>query len=209
MFLNKIGFEHFEYNINNQDFGFVTNGIKCVVDGCSEGHSSEVGVKLFCEFFKDGCTPVTEVFDKLFALLDKTSNHIKNYLCFTILSVFESEDLFSVYYCGDGYIIKQKINDEIEFEKLDDGEFPKYFAYNYLSPEHLTYYKDGVTMNIKTFSKAEYKNIGVATDGLRYIFGKEYENEFIYYLHNGKLSALKRLINREHKHFKDDITIAF
>ncbi|HBY21228.1 MAG TPA: hypothetical protein DEG71_09545 [Clostridiales bacterium] len=206
MFINKIGFEHKETGLNCHDYGFINNKVKCIVDGCSEGLHSEVGSKLFCHLFNEGYS-IDDIFNKIFATIDNTAQNIKNYLCFTILFIEETENSYVVNYCGDGYIIKQKQNDVIEFEKIDDGEYPKYYIYNYTDKKYLSHYKDGVEINQMTFLKSEHKNIGIATDGLRYIFGKEYENEFIELLEKGKESAIKRLINREYKHFKDDITI--
>jgi hypothetical protein len=214
MFINKTGQEHKEYGINNQDYGFEFNGFKCVVDGCSEGIHSEVGAKLFCELFKEYQQPIQKnmikfIFDRLLTIIKNTSESIRNYLCFTILYIEENEDDFIVNYCGDGFIIKQRHDNNIEFEKIDDGEYPKYYIYNYLPKESLKYYQDGVSFSKINFSKDEYKNIGVSTDGLRFIFNTEFENEFINLLSIGKISAIKRLINREQKHFKDDITISF
>jgi serine/threonine protein phosphatase PrpC len=80
-------------------------------------------------------------------------------------------------------------------------------VYNYTDKKYLSHYTEGVEISQKIFNKSDYKNIGLATDGLRYIFDKEYEQEFIRLLEQNKESAIKRLINREHKHFKDDITI--
>jgi hypothetical protein len=71
------------------------------------------------------------------------------------------------------------------------------------------YYKDGVSFSKLLFSKDEYKNIGVTTDGLRFVFGQIFEEEFINLISKNKISAAKRLINREHKYFKDDFTISF
>ncbi len=208
MLINKPGHEHKEYGINCQDYGFIHNNIKCVVDGCSEGLHSEVGAKLFCQLFKHE-QDVNKTFQKIFLTLEKSAEHIKNYMCFTILYIIENEDNFIVNYCGDGYIIKHKHDGKIKFEKIDDGEYPKYYAYNYLDKKHLSHYQEGVSFKQVIHSKKEYKNIGVATDGLRYIFDKEFEQEFINLLALNKEMAIKRLINREHKHFKDDITIAF
>jgi hypothetical protein len=132
-----------------------------------------------------------------------------NFLCFTTLIVVEKDDWFEVLYCGDGYIIKEKLDGTIEFEKIDDGDYPKYYVYNYIDKSRLSAYKDGVTFSSKIFYKDEYKNIGVATDGLRYIFGKDYEEDFVELLKQRKANRIKLLINKEHIHFKDDITIAF
>jgi hypothetical protein len=208
MFINKTGSEHKDYGINNQDYGFILNNLKCVVDGCSEGLHSEVGAKLFCELFQQGYG-IDIIFIKILSLLGNSAESIKNYLCFTILYIIENDDYYIVNYCGDGYIIKQKHDNTVEFEKIDDGEYPKYYVYNYSNKKNLNHYSDGVQFNQLYISKKEYKDIGVASDGLRFIFGKEYESEFINYLVLSKESAIKRLINRESKHFKDDITIAF
>jgi hypothetical protein len=211
MFVNKIGFDHIEFGINNQDFGLDEPklGIKCVVDGCSEGKHSEVGAKLFCALLEEQNFTVDQVFDQLIKFFGTEPQTIHNYLCFTTLIVTENEDSFQVMYCGDGYIIKEKHDGTIEFEKIDDGECPKYYVYNYVEPKYLKTYKDGVDFTIVTYPKSEYKTIGVASDGLRYVFGKDYEDEFIRLLKERRMAGIKRLINREHKHFKDDITIAF
>jgi len=208
MFINKIGYEHKEYGTNCQDYGWIYNNIKCVVDGCSAGLHSEVGAKLFCELFKIE-NNIDNIFQKIFLTLDNSPENIKNYMCFTIMFVTENENNFIVKYCGDGYIIKQKHDNSIEFDKIDDGEYPKYYAYNYLDKKYLSHYQDGVSFEQILFPKTKYKNIGVSTDGLRFIFNKEFEQEFIKLLALNKEVAIKRLINRENKYFKDDITIAF
>jgi hypothetical protein len=206
MFINKVGHEHRETGLNCHDYGFINDTVKCVVDGCSEGLHSEIGAKLFCHLFNQGYS-IDEIFNKIFMVIDNTALNIRNYLCFTILFIEETEDSFIVNYCGDGFIIKQKHDNTIEFDKIDDGEYPKYYVYNFTDKKYLSHYKDGVEIQQSIFPKSEYKAIGIATDGLRYIFDKEYEQEFINLLEKGKESAVKRLVNREYKHFKDDITI--
>lgn len=206
IFINKIGYYHIENGLNCQDYGFINDNIKCVVDGCSDGINSEVGAKLFCHLFNKGMD-IKKIFPLIIDSMFFDYRDVKNNLCFTILFVEENDNEFTVNYCGDGFIIKKTINDEIEFEKLDDGEYPKYLAYNYIDKSHLSHYQDGVNLQEIKFSKNEYKNIGIASDGLRYIFNQDYEEDFISYLKLGKESALKRLINKECKKFKDDITL--
>jgi hypothetical protein len=201
-----MGFDHKEMGINCQDFGFINETLKCVVDGCSEGLHSEVGAKLFCQLFKEGF-PVYHIFQKMLTVIGAGPQNIRNYLCFTILTVSETENEFIVNYCGDGFIIKQTHGNSIEFVKLDDGEYPQYYAYNFIDKSFLKCYQGGVSFSRLVFSKAEYKKIGIATDGMRYIFNKDYETDFIDLLIKNKESAVKRLINRKHKHFKDDITL--
>ena len=215
MFINKTGFDHVEYGINNQDFGIENEDVKCIVDGCSEGKHSEVGAKLFCHLLnKFGSLLSSErkltidlIFTSILNIIGYEAKDIRDYMCFTTLYVVETEKEFIANICGDGYIIKHTIDDKIEYEKIDNGKYPIYYAYNYTPKESLGMYKDGVNFQEYRFSKDEYKSIGVASDGLRYIFGKEFETEFTNLILKRKVSAIKRLINREHKHFKDDITL--
>lgn len=206
LFINKTGFEHLFYNTNCHDYGFENKDIKCVVDGCSEGLHSEVGAKLFCNLFKKGLS-VDDIFKKMFSIFDESD--IIDYLLFTILYITEDNENFIVHACGDGYIIKEGIDDSISFEKIDNGKYPMYYAYNYVPKEKLSLYKDGVNFTEMTFKKDQFKSIGIATDGLRFIFSNSLEDTFKKYLSGRKLGALKRTINVNHKIFKDDITIIF
>ena len=225
MVINKIGQQHIDYGVNCQDYGIVNNSFKLVCDGCSEGKHSEVGAKTFCHLFEQSILNVpdeathqeyvSELTRKIFneyllPAYGQTAESIKNHLCFTIMVVHEKTDSFVVSYCGDGYIIKQKQSGDILFEEITDGEYPKYFVYNYVDKEHLSNYVDGVDFTTVAFSKEEYSNIGIASDGLRFI-DKNPENrgEFIELLKNNKSVALKRLINKHQPIFKDDITIIF
>lgn len=211
MFINKIGMQHLEVGSNCQDYGFDTPELKLVCDGCSEGTHSEVGAKSYCHLAKLGYEPIN-IFDMLLKIFGQTIVSIKDFLCFTIMMVTEEENSFCVSYCGDGYIILEDFDGNISFEELNDGEYPKYFAYNYCPRSVLKYYTDGVDFSKKYFSKAEFKNIGIASDGLRFIVKCEKEDlkqEFIDLLKIGKESKVKRFINRNQSIFKDDITIAF
>ena len=210
MFVNKIGAEHLTMGKNCQDYGLEKEGIKLVCDGCSEGKHSEVGAKIFSYLYSQGLS-INEIFRKMVDIFSDNSETIKNFLCFTIMSVNETEDFFEVSYCGDGFIIMENYEGNMLFEELSDGEYPKYFAYNYCDPNSLSFYKDGVEMVTRYFSKSIYKNVGVASDGLRYIMkaDEELKTEFITLLKEGKEGKMKRFINRNQKIFKDDITIAF
>ena len=125
-----------------------------------------------------------------------------------MLIVSETKNDYIIDICGDGYIIKQKYDDSIEYEKIGEGNAPEYFAYNYVSPDHLSKYKDGVEFKRHLLPKIEYKAIGVASDGLEYILNSPFKEEFERLLLGRKEFAIRRLINREHKYFKDDISIA-
>lgn len=232
MIINKIGFEHLLYGVNCQDF-ISDEKFKCVVDGCSEGKHSEVGAKLFINLFNQGYS-IENVFLKLTEIF-KTKEDIKDYLLFTILYISETETEFVVHECGDGFIIKEKINGDIEFEEINYQNMPPYFAYNYIDTCNLKKYKEGVSFNTYFFSKEEYSNIGIATDGLAYILNSQYKNQFIDLLKKRKSTGIKRLINQNHNYqffihslsdevinqiipfdyksmennFKDDISIVF
>jgi hypothetical protein len=212
MFINKLGEEHREYGINCQDYGFIKGNVKCVVDGCSEGKHSEVGTKLFCHLItqEDDINEdiIKFAFEQILFTIGNKYETIRDHLCFTIMYIVEQNDKFVAYTCGDGFIIKHKLDDTIEYEKIDNGEYPIYYAYNYVDKKYLKQYKDGVTFDIREYSKEEFKNIGVATDGLRYIFNNDLEEDFTELLLKNKESVIKRFINKNHNHFKDDITIA-
>ena len=217
MFINKMGQQHLEYGLNCQDAGLIKDNIKIVCDGCSEGKHSEVGAKLFCHLYdvfnldKDEMTlAMSKAFAILAPLFNWNSETIKNYICFTILIVEETDDEFIVYYCGDGFIILQDKDGNINITELNDGEYPKYYAYNYTNKNSLKYYKDGVSIQEIHYPKSEYQNIGIASDGLRYIFSdKNIEEKVLEFLKSNKEIALKRFINKNQSIFKDDITIAF
>lgn len=221
--VNKIGDDHYVKSINNQDYYFVSDKIKMVFDGCSDCKNSEVGVKLFVELFsmidKERLENpelfeenVNLVFEKLLSISNDI-NFILNNFCFTIIAVFETEKDFIVKYAGDGYIINRK-DDEIEYISLEDGcenGYPKYYIYNYIEPEYLLDYKEGVKFEEKIFSKENYQNVGVATDGLRFAFELDFveQNKIKEFLLTGKAGKIKILINRNKIKFHDDITICF
>jgi len=211
MLVNKIGMQHLEIGKNCQDYGFKNEHIKLVCDGCSEGKHTEVGAKSFCHLVSYNTEDMTifEIFEKLIGLFGQSAKSIKDFLCFTILSVVEKDTEFSVHYCGDGYIILVDNNDEIVFEELDDGEYPEYFAYNYCDQNSLKYYKEGVKISKKNYPKELYKNVGVASDGVRFILNStdELKNEFFELMKLGNAVKIKRFINRNQKIFKDDTTI--
>lgn len=223
MFVNKIGYSHLEMGNNCQDYGGIVNMdilggqnlLKVVCDGCSEGKHSEVGAKLYTHLRLDRWTmDPRDIMVTIANCIGYDSTDIKNFMSFTILEVREKLESFSVQYCGDGFIIMQDHDDNITFEEINDGEFPKYFAYNWVEKEHLTHYKDGVSFTVEEFPYEQYKNVGIASDGIRFIVNCPQENlmlrdEFIDILKSGKDVAMKRFINRNHALFKDDVTIAF
>lgn len=214
MFINKIGMEHIESGVNCQDYGFYSstdNGlIGLVCDGCSEGKHSEVGAKLYTHLMKIYCD-TEQIFERIIALIGSEPKTLRDYLSFTIIKLSENEKSWSVDYCGDGYIILQDYNGNVTFEELTDGEYPKYFVYNYIEKKHLKHYKDGVTFSQKTFSKEDYTKVGIASDGLRFILkaDERLKQEFINCLKSEKEIKTKLFINRNHKIFRDDVTIVF
>ena len=225
----KIGSDHNFANKNNQDFAFNLLNMKIVMDGCGSGKHSEVGTRLFGqlfarkakEYFDKGesiCEEnfievVNSIFEKMLELCNDISFIFQNY-CFTILVCFENKDEFVVYSCGDGYIIKE--NEEgISFDRLDDGEYPCYYIYNFITDKSaLVEYKDGVCFKVTRFAKTDYFNVGVASDGLRYsenLLDVE-KTKLMKFLHEGKSSQIEVLINRNNRKnemFHDDISICF
>lgn len=216
MVINKIGQQHIDYGTNCQDYGVEADGVKVVCDGCSEGKHSEVGAKTFCHLFVNDSRIVHDwsvytmaaAFGEMLGIYGQSATSIRDFLCFTILMVTESESDFTVTYCGDGFIVKERLDGSIEFEELSDGEYPKYFAYNFVDKDSLKHYKDGVVFTERTFSKMEYKNIGVASDGIRFAMSDpDILREFMEALQSGKESKVKRFINKNQRVFQDDTTI--
>lgn len=225
MFVNKVGYSHWIEGRNCHDFGFDLDKYKCVADGCSEGLHSEVGAKSFCylieRYLKNSCD-----LSEIFQILNKTfkeDNDKFNYLLFTFIILNENDNDYEVTYCGDGIIIKQKFDDSFEYEELDKGNTPSYFSYNFINPEKLSKYKEGVKYNNLIFSKDDYKSIGIASDGIQYIINSPFKDEFEKNLLKRSAVGIKRLINREQRKrylqengvfqikpigfFDDDITI--
>lgn len=80
--------------------------------------------------------------------------------------------------------------------------------YNYVNKDMLKQYKDGVNFSTKAFPKDEYRNIGVASDGIRFAMKDEqFKKEFTEVLQSGKEVRVKRFINKHQKVFQDDTTI--
>jgi len=225
----KVGSDHIYGNKNNHDFMCSLLNMKIVLDGCGSGNHSEIGSRLFAQLFarkvkefydkeisvdeNNFIDIVNSVFYKMLALCDDSSFTLHNY-CFTILVCFEFENEFVVYSAGDGYIIKEN-SEGITFEELNDGEYPSYYVYNFITDKSiLKEYKDGVNFKVNHFSKEEYKNVGVATDGLRYADNLvEVEKiKLMRFLKEGKGQQIEKLINRnnaQNEMFHDDISICF
>jgi len=219
----KMGFSHAEIGMNCQDAvvksDIMKSGLKIVCDGCSEGKHSEVGANLFCQIFAqkyedffllgkkniDIPALMYAVIDELFQLIGNNPQTIKDFLSFTSLVAFEN----SVYYCGDGYIVLIKNENEVHFQKLDCGEYPKYLSYNYLPQNCMKEYKDGVKIEVTNFSD-EYK-VGVASDGIRFIVERDENDplrkEFKNIILSDSDMKMKMFFNRNEKIFKDDFSI--
>ena len=161
MLVNKIGYDHLSIGMNCQDYGFELPDykVKVVADGCSEGLHSEVGAKTFCHLLSKGYD-IEQAFSSLVAVYGQTIEDMKNFLCFTYLSVTESNEYFIASNCGDGFLILEDNDGNISFVELTDGEYPKYYIYNYIDKKYLSHYADGVSVENKLFSKEEYKNVG-------------------------------------------------
>lgn len=226
-YLSKIGSDHLWCSKNNQDYFLICDNIqvdntavslKMVLDGCGSGNNSEVGSQLFSQLFNSLPNEqkldynlfennVDLIMKKLLAISDSAS-FIGNNLFFTILCVFELEDRFITKVCGDGYVITHK-GDNIEYLCFDNGEYPKYYLYNYLPENCRGQYTDGVTFETQEFFKTEYTNVGVATDGFRYVFDisdiEQYKLQTL--LADKKTEKIEMLVNRNQQKFKDDVTI--
>jgi len=152
---------------------------------------------------------------------------IYNHLLFTILVCVEKDDKFIVYSAGDGFILAQNKENTLELIELDAGvEYPAYYVYNFIKNKGSMFaHDDGVKIKRQEFLKDEYTNVGVASDGIRFIselFAND-RDEFKSYIvdqREGKAEMFIKknqngfkLYNRKGESkdniFKDDIAIVF
>lgn len=217
--VSKIGRDHSFQGVNRQDFGAKFKNVKLSLDGCSSGKFSEVGVGLFAQALakRDDITGTTfdhVAYDEMRRLvtgLNFTDQDLFENFCFTILASIETETGFVVYTCGDGYIFAITKTGELEVIDTDCGynNCPPYFVYNLMNPDSLSAYKDGVRFMISYFSKEEYANVGVGSDGYRFVEDLDNAEKELFKdaLLNGKPGRISQIINRNAIIFKDDITI--
>lgn len=218
----KVGADHLAERRNNQDYFVVMNDgkLKVVLDGCGSHNNSEVGAKLFSQILetKKGVTSenfksvVDEIFLNLAVLLG-TDEMILETLSFTILACFEEEEQYVVLTCGDGYIIADNGN-AVELIDLDErhDNAPDYYVCNCVSnPEILARNQEGVDFSKRVFDKKSYLNVGLATDGLRFIKKLSTTDRYklMINLVEGNQAQVAALLNRMSETFKDDITICY
>ena len=97
------------------------------------------------------------------------------------------------------------------FHRVHKVQIFMYYIYNFIDGKHLKEYKDGAYFTFTHFSKKEYANVGVASDGLRFfdrLLDVDKRN-FLDFLRNGKKGQIEKLINRNKIKFHDDISIVF
>ncbi|MBR5419241.1 protein phosphatase 2C domain-containing protein [Candidatus Saccharibacteria bacterium] len=217
--VSKIGSDHSFTGCNRQDFGAMFDKVKLSLDGCSSGKYSEIGVGLFAQALSKRTDITTATFDhvvydemrRLVRGLNFDDWDLFENFCFTILAVVENETDFAVFTCGDGYIFTIDHSDNLSIIDVDDGydNYPPYFVYNLMNPDNLTAYKDGVRFQIRTFSKTQYANVGVGSDGYRFVenLNNVDKEKFKDALLAGKPGKIGQIINRNAAIFKDDITI--
>jgi hypothetical protein len=226
MLICKIGKSHLDSGLNKQDAGYIDEHYKFVADGCGSSPHAEVGAQLAELMFRtrvqsgmpidipDVSQDVFNSFDldRYPEELDRMGIEIiRDYLLFTTLIVKERDDHFKVDYVGDGFIIEVHQDNTITYKELGVGiRFVEFYGYNYIPHVAFSVYKDKITVTTLTYPKSEYKNIGIATDGLRFLFNmpKERQEEFAQLLLKGKEVPVKLFINRNYNYFQDDITIA-
>ncbi len=217
--VSKIGSDHTFNGVNKQDFGIAFRNVKISLDGCSSGKFSDIGVGLFAQALSKREDITADNFDKivdeemrrLVTGLHFNDQDLFENFCFTIIACIETDTDFVVFSCGDGYVFKITQDDKLEILDLDReyNNFPPYYVYNLIKPEHLSDYKDGVGFIVRHFPKEKSSNIGVGSDGYR--FTENLDNaeriRFEEALIAGKPGRIGQIINRNAVLFKDDITI--
>lgn len=215
----KQGNGHYVNDINNQDFYYADQNLKMVMDGCSEGKFSEVGTRLFAQFFEELDNRfdvqrfeknVDEIFSKIVKIFSKysgkdTKQFVVDNMLFTILACFELEDRFVVKFIGDGYIVAINNNDMVSYIRLSYGKTPPYYAYNMLKTEN---YDKKLEFKTFEFSKKDFKKIGIASDGFAPIVEKKISDDFeSIILQKDKKYTPEGVIKSNHTSFFDDVTI--
>jgi hypothetical protein len=226
----KIGADHVYANINCQDYASIFKSgldetVKLVTDGCGSCPHSEVGAILFHQILNQTKSTLSlpgtgmefvigSVFNKIdHCIPEHSDDFVLNNLLFTVLLVIERDTHWDVYYAGDGYILAQDNEDMIHNIQLDDGEYPQYWGYNLIQDKSkLCAYQEGVKLKYTNFLKSEFKNIGVASDGLRFVNQLKLDVDktaFWKYLAEGREGKIRQLVNKNQLAFKDDLSIAF
>lgn len=215
----KQGNGHYLGGINNQDFYYADKNLKLLMDGCSEGKFSEVGTRLFSQFFSSleerfdvskFEENVEKVFSKIAGMFSESEkeqalNFIVDNMLFTIIACFELEDKFVVKYIGDGYIVGVNKDDMVSYIRLSYGKTPPYYAYNKLSAN--TYNKE---LKFKTFEfeKSKFKKVGIASDGIAPIVDKRIPDDFERIISGFETRySPEGVIKSNHSSFFDDVTI--
>lgn len=215
----KQGNGHYLNGINNQDFYYVEKNLKLLMDGCSEGEFSEVGTRLFYQFFREledrfsvekFEENVEKVFSQIIEFFSKSGKKdvfkfIVDNMLFTIIACFELEDKFVLKYIGDGYVVTINSDDMVSYIRLSYGKTPPYYAYNILNTG--TYSQE---LKFKTFefSKEDFKKIGIASDGIAPIVDKKVSDDFEKVILGKELRYTPEgIIKSNHTSFFDDVTI--
>ena len=223
MIISSQGYDHFTGGINNQDFGVEMPRCVLILDGCSGGKFSEVGAKLFGQFFsrKEECDKVEkfednvkQVFEDLICMVvkyypnrgDLEENYIMENLLFTIIACFETEKEYIVKLFGDGYIFTQNSRDLLSYMKFSYGQAPPYVAYKFCDMSNTGL--DFSNANFKTFhfDKKSFKRVGIASDGL-FPIAKGNIPKADDFIKEGKITGIKGLIIGNRQMFNDDVTI--
>lgn len=213
---------HFIDGLNNQDYYYMENNIKIITDGCSEGKFSEVGTRLFAQYFSKldsrfDCQKFEENVEKVFSTIlsnykrklksDECREFIVNNLLFTILACFELEDRFVVKTIGDGYIITVNKNNMVSYTRLSYGKRPPYYSYNMLDVE---LYKEELKFKTFEYSKEDFCKVGIASDGFAPIAEKKISDNFVNCIigdKNGAVYSPEGIIKANINQFYDDVTI--
>lgn len=221
MIINSQGFGHFMDGLNNQDFGIESSRMLLILDGCSGAKYSEIGTRLFTQLFLrkeeyDNLDKFEENVKSVFETIIKMAKpsypnekelqeeFIMENLLFTIIACFELEDKFVIKMFGDGYILTINNQNCLSYCAYKYGKYPPYYAYKYCDFIELEHFD-----NFKTFefSKKDFKNIGIASDGIVPIVKGEVEIADTAIINNNQ-QLLDFTIKKQRQIFYDDITIA-
>jgi len=202
----------------NQDYCVSVGNIAVVLDGCGSASQSEIGAKMFGEAIRKNSLKLNpQNFEKFIndcmfkCYKSRTEKDFINKFQFTILLCFEESDRFIVFSSGDGYIITINNSNKLELieiiNQLEENA-PEYWSYNMMDNQKRNI--DIFPFKKLIFSKKEYSNVYVSSDGIRFIVNGEklLFDEFCELLNEKNSEKLSDFFKESEETLKDDTSIA-
>lgn len=229
------------YDENSKTYGIESKHLKIVCEGSPDSLHADMGIQLYLLFMKESVEKMLSdalahqpkhdsvyvqmdmilagefrvVIENVFnntCLLELNSKQLKDYFSFDIIGVFHEQDVYNVALCGDGYIIKESTDGNIEFVRVSTTDSMPYI-YNYLeeynkNPQNEVVYE----FNTRNFYSRDVNMIGVATRGVQPIVDSSDEDlkeKFYSLISRRDEHGLRMLFDDLSDELINDFTIVF